>query len=296
MGNEDKAAIEELETTVDFAALVISDELQREIRAVIAIAKRAVEVWPKWYVPTEDVHSMCAKKRIAFVRLDDGKKGETFHVDGSCYSYSDFTNDERFVEVTEAEALARITPAKPDDPFPHYYETLEPSRYAYLRQDSENIGYTVFLDGTDFGEGTWYLHDSENRKRLTEAEAMARVTPLKPVESPYDWVELPPDHVLRKWIDEYCSHGNWCAIRGFAGRTVDSLGHKARCRRKDLPKPIETPKKTRVPVRLWCMAIRFGEAGGSVVVANPDTPPDGDMRYQEIKSDGNGGWEVEVTE
>lgn len=139
---------------------------------------KPAEVWPKWYRYSKDMG-------FTFRVTSDWKyKG---FVDDQAVSNGDWSEAVRadaargcFTELTEAEALARMAPA---DPYPHYYESTE-EEYAYLRRDSEESGQLVLLDGTDFGESTWYPHDGAGRKRLTKAEALALVTPVDPDDIP----------------------------------------------------------------------------------------------------------------
>lgn len=82
----------------------------------------------------------------------------------------------------------------------------------------------------------------------------------EPVESPDDWVELPPEHILRRGVDQYSSgkgeNLRWYDVEGLEGDRVSDWPHdKARCRRKDLPapQPVESPDdwvvQDRVPRR-----------------------------------------------
>jgi len=255
-------------------------KLYKQISAVLAIAKRAIQVeaekpateqkpepaaidpgdvtpeWPKWYVH-KNASLMFYVKRISTETAMYCEREDKTRFDWGELESSHLASG-GWLEVTESEALARITPPAP-------LESL--------------------MNCPDCGEFRGHGHE------------------CKVAEDPEEWIELPPEHALRKGVDELLfSCGRWFAVEGMDGKKIGRLYDKARCRRKHLPQqPTESatpeqeePATKRVPVRLWCMDIRFGESGGGVVVANPDTPPDGDIRYREIKSDSNGGWFVEV--
>jgi len=141
--------------------------------------------------------------------------------------------------------------------YPRYFETRDREYYAYLRQDSATDCVLVQRDGTDY-EGTEVT--LADRAELTEAEAMSRLVPPKPVESPDDWVtqDLVP---ARPGIDEraYQYEGDSSVLCGWAdaaniawpgmprhGTVRGPATVHLRCRRKDLPPVVPpAPKKTR---------------------------------------------------
>jgi hypothetical protein len=156
--------------------------------------------------------------------------------------------------------------------YPRYFETHDREYYAYLRQDSANEFVLVQHDGTDY-EGTEVT--LADRAELTEAEAMSRIEPPKPVESPDDWVtqdrvvprnnidlwcwieagKTPHEHDWQKGVSNFHRHKH-------GDREYPSCSEilHVRCRRKDLP-PVEppTPKKTRTIK--FCEYIVWDEPG-----------------------------------
>jgi hypothetical protein len=73
-----------------------------------------------------------------------------------------------------------------------------------------------------------------------------RLVPAAPVESPDDWVELRPSHVMRRGVDQFYNVDEWQDVIGYHGSRADSTKPgRARCRRKDLP---PMPPKTRTVV------------------------------------------------
>ena len=87
-------------------------------------------------------------------------------------------------------------------PYPHFYEPLSPSM-AYTRRDSETTATIVKKDGEELPD-SWYSTTHEGRKRISEAEALARV---KPVEVfPQYWTAVNDTafaYCLRFAADEY---------------------------------------------------------------------------------------------
>ncbi len=74
------------------------------------------EVWPKWYVPKHDGQKTGYRKLVAYYRCDAKNSGITVHTDGSQFTWEDWDNGHMKLEVTEAEALARVKPQEsPDD-------------------------------------------------------------------------------------------------------------------------------------------------------------------------------------
>jgi hypothetical protein len=246
------------------------------------------EVWPKWYARTDDAISMREKKKIAYHRYDSPNSGETFHTDGTSFTFEHATEDSKKIEVTEAEALARVTPP---ETFPQYWTAINNSLYAYCERFAADKYRLIMRDGTVGPDSPWFPDSGRDRKQITkeEAEALA-VTPqvkITPVESPDDWVtqdRVPP----RDEIDEYLISGLhyvWQPKKkhervemkhgDFVGFNTGKL--QVRCRRKDLP---VMPQPKRVPVRLVCST----EDIGSVNWRMHDDP--GIAGETEIKHDG----------
>jgi len=105
----------------------------------------------------------------------------------------------------------------------------------------------------------------------------------EPVESPDDWVELPPEHVFRRGVDQFSiGQGynlSWVDVEGFAGDKVsDYPGDKARCRRKDLPapQPVESPDDWVVQDRVRA---RSTDRGAWVDEGEPYPPYDFSSRH-----------------
>jgi hypothetical protein len=156
--------------------------------------------------------------------------------------------------------------------YPRYWETHDRAYYAYMRQDSATDIVLVQRDGTDYENTEVTLAD---RAELTEAEAMSRIEPPKPVESPDDWVtqdrvvprnnidlwcwieagKTPHEHDWQKGVSNFHRHKH-------GDREYPSCSEilHVRCRRKDLP-PVEppTPKKTRTIK--FCEYIVWDEPG-----------------------------------
>ena len=110
--------------------------------------------------------------------------------------------------------------------------------------------YSVYF-GESTGHAFWYSSGSVLRGCKSDLDLIAEYDlPTVPVESPDDWVILPPEHVLRCRVDEIqydddpCDR--WHPVMGADGYVVKDWGHAARCRRKDLPpvpavKPVIDP-------------------------------------------------------
>ena len=80
----------------------------REVTEAEALARvKPVEVWPKWYVRTNP--NECYRNHIAYSKMTSADSGETFRKDGSSFKWSE-NNPNGWIEVTESEALARVTP------------------------------------------------------------------------------------------------------------------------------------------------------------------------------------------
>ena len=107
------------------------------------------------------------------------------------------------------------------------------------------------------------------------SEVQSRIeseTPVDfPAEDPEEWVDLPKDHRIRAEIDWYDYGGVFdyvCKGSTLIGvRVGDTQAKKARCRRKDLPKPAK-PKRT-VTVPKW---LCFSSSTGWSVVEQENEP------------------------
>lgn len=148
----------------------------------------------------------------------------------------------------------------PAEVWPKWYSAFEEdSRTAYVVRNKDGTCNNVGRDGKAWSGRRWDSLD-DDREEITEAEALARIIPPTPVESPDDWVTQ--DQCLPRagtdqwrWMrDDGTSYCDWmhCSL----GRDVkhgfkESLFTlQVRCRRKDLP-PLPEPKAERAPVRLW---------------------------------------------
>lgn len=125
MNSEDKAAIDLCEAILNSNVQTIWPLLRRQMNAVIAIAKRSihpdespVDKWPKWYVHRESKYAWYLK-RISATAVELYTEKGLF--DSREWSSCEIENTESgiWIEVTEDEALARITPVEqvesPDD-------------------------------------------------------------------------------------------------------------------------------------------------------------------------------------
>jgi hypothetical protein len=110
----------------------------------------------------------------------------------------------------------------------------------------------LMLCSVYFGESTghafWYSSGSVLRGCKSDLDLIAEYDLPAPVESPDDWVILPPEHVLRCRVDEIQydddPYDRWHPVMGADGYVVKDWGHAARCRRKDLP-PVPPVKPAR---------------------------------------------------
>jgi hypothetical protein len=174
--------------------------------------------------------------------------------------------------------------------FPQWWTTITGDSLrpvAYVLRESKDIWALVYKDGTRHVFGVLLWCDSD-RTQLTKEQAEAMLDKPNLIQSdPEEWVDLPQDHSLRAGVDQYLNHrGIYETVCGMQGTIVQGLdSKKAQCRRKDLPK-IE-PNTNRVAVRLYWY-------DGNIVGRYDHSQPT-DQSFQEIKSDGNGGWYVEVS-
>jgi hypothetical protein len=231
--------------------------------------KPPAEVWPKWHVPTETIISHRSESPVAYFRRDqaykrDEKNGETFLADGTSFTWNDWTQDGTAIEVTEAEALARVTPS------PEFCSIC---------------GVHFVVTGT---------------KACRECTQYAIETTGCPVDSPDDWVEITdPSHMPRDGVDWFNggSNNSWIVhearhVRSTLGEYQKSwCGGKFRCRRKDLP--AKQPATKRVPVRMWVH--RDSRNDDRYNVFAKISPPDHAELYTEILHDADGFY-VEVSE
>ena len=190
------------------------------------------EVWPKWYV-LDETQGVCKVpwyiKRTSeneCLRWGLNCDGVTFGFESQTWKHQ----SELWIEVTEAEALARVTPP---ETFPQYWTAINDVLYAYCERFEPNKYRMVKRDGTVMSDSPWLLTHGQGRTQLTKEQAEALLD--KPQESP--------------------------------------------------PQP--SPK--RVPVRLW-----VSHNDGSLDVQYGDDNPSSHMdEYEEIKHDANGFY-VEV--
>jgi hypothetical protein len=144
--------------------------------------------------------------------------------------------------------------------YPRYWETHDRAYYAFLRQDSATEFVLVQHNGEDY-ENTEEVTLTD-RAEITEAEAMSRIVPVKPVESPDDWVKQ--DRVPVRMHHDECRWSSWpsrmpwisnnhCTVGWMHGRkhvldSGDVAVLSVRCRRKDLP---PKPTTRTVVLREW---------------------------------------------
>jgi hypothetical protein len=158
--------------------------------------------------------------------------------------------------------------------YPRYWETRDRAYYAFLRQDSETEFVLVEYGGEDY-ENTEEVTLAD-RAELTEAEAMSRIVPPKPIESPDDWVTQ--DRVPVRMHHDECRWSSWGSgapwISNIHSTTGWMHGRKhvldsgevavlsVRCRRKDLP-PVESPKPPTLATRTitFCEYIVWDDPG-----------------------------------
>jgi hypothetical protein len=256
------------------------------------------EVWPKYYVcDTWTHHAYIVRSQCK--ALDVVKKDGTVEPGNRKWDICEANNVTRgaYKEVTKQEAQQRLeTYCKPAEVWPKWYVHNDPSRDWCVEQFKEDrcrvhraTGVKddqlwIEMYNVHVNDGTWL--------KVTEAEALARVTPIEPVESPDDWVTQ--DRVPARpgidqrayadgtrvtlWEDAKCLDWDKPAMHG---TKINNTTLEIRCRRKDLP--AKQPATKRVPVRLY-----FRKDDGVVVQA--DEMPDD--RFTEI----HGSFYVEVTE
>lgn len=258
------------------------------------------EVFPKWYVHKKPELPWCLKRPDKSSFVCCSREGQSQRILDWNDEHDDIVSDGEWIEVTEAEALARVKPA---EVWPQYWtkSRFSNDKVAYVELVADSQWIVVYTDGhrSRIQNGLFF---SVNRKQLTKEQAEALIdkgnqeAAGNPQESPYDYVIQ--DRVPMRATDEMqwstWSKDYWC-IAGFVlvNRHNGKLRHgyvdddgltlSVRCLRKDLP-PIPSPK--RVPVRLFINAVTHNVYGCSV----PDRPESD----KEVYSDGNGSWYVEV--
>lgn len=172
--------------------------------------------------------------------------------------------------------------------FPQWWTALDNVSFAYILRTSIDKCEVINKDGSVSCSRSWDEFDGKKRTQLTKEQAEAMLDKPNLIQSdPEEWVDLPQDHSLRAGVDQYLNYrGIYETVCGMQGTIVQDLNSKkAQCRRKDLPK-IE-PNTNRVAVRLYWY-------DGNIVGRYDHSQPT-DQSFQEIKSDGNGGWYVEVS-
>jgi len=232
--------------------------------------KPPAEVWPKWYRWSDE------SLTFAFSRMADGtvfthQSGvPTLQSDDWHVSLQGALKAGNLIEVTEAEAIARVKPAvtreeiaertiervKRFDPSavnpaePIAAERVPDNRPA--REVIEDM-LTWLNEDPDDGDMSSANAALAGRRWLEDnpEDTTADVVPLvtAAVESPDDWVEITDqEHVLRKNVDQMSSNGGvWVDVFESHGTLLSRRGGKARCRRRDLPAPpVLQPKRTPV--------------------------------------------------
>ena len=245
--------------------------LTEQIKAVIAIAKRAIqppsEVWPKWYVTKQnnDGYYVCYSETDVWHRDQVGNTAKQYA------RASVLMDDKYWTDVSEAEALARVKPLT-----------------------------NVLSNCPECGEFRGHGHECVTYQSL-QGTPVATIK-ITPVESPDDWVtqdRVParPEIDQRRytttrgktpWADAGCL--DWDRLEEAThGREINGTTLELRCRRKDLP-PMpqqygEQPVVNRVPVRLWA------DDTDDYILWRSERPWPG---CREVTPDGNGGWCIEV--
>jgi len=300
------------------------------------------DVWPKYYLTspfTADPVFHFGIKNAHYYRLDSSLRGECVDAGGSV-RVSSFdiqrirSSPGSWIEVTEAEALARVKPVgrtcvscgeKPavenmvackdcwdysvdrvGVPVELPDDWVEISNSAHLIRKCDQI--------SDYGT-QWYgpssLTGAEGKRLLDSGflRVRCRRIDLPLVELPDDWVTQDRVHPRPacdyfRWRSKTQNATIWAPVEahhklggkhGFFN-TSDCTTLEVQCGREDLPKQplmIETyaeqPAVNRVAVRLW----RDKESGQIVGTLPGDEYAVGDLA-EEVKSDGNGGWELRI--
>ncbi len=142
--------------------------------------------------------------------------------------------------LTEAEALALLTPK--NDPEDWVTQDRVPARPGIDQEQWHGKVWIQWRDISDTGIAVRSAMRHGDKDRVGDTLSLRcrrKDLPVVVQNVDEDWVELPPEHELRKGIDQILfSDGDWHVVDGFAGATVEEFGDKARCLRKDLP-PIE---------------------------------------------------------
>ena len=216
------------------------------------------EVWPKWYVPTQSPRMSGCVKYIAYYRCDTKNGGITVHTDGSQFTWEDWDNPDMKKEVTEAEALARVTPQESPDDWvtqDHMPDRPEIDEWRWVGPNHTSSWYKSVRN-----QQPYHRHGYKDEDSVFEVRC--RRKDLPPLASP---VEHPSNQQLFEMVANLRDQ-------------MDAMS-----KRKESPLP--SPKC--VPVRLLCST----EDVGSVIWRMSDDP--GYAGETEIKHDANGFY-VEV--
>ena len=278
------------ESVLKYASL----KVRQALWSVIALAERAIHPvaeqkpeWPKWYVHRDQ--SVCWFRKIYETGpwlMCEQHFPTTTH---GTYTLGDFGADDKYfiiqgywIEVTETEALARVTPAVAPGNVPVA---------AVTKHDKHQ------------STATWTAASVNNRVACEECLDYAADRVGVPVESPDDWVpqdrEPARDGIDQwRWVNEDGEPlSQWRATetkwRGTHGGGHDGYFFRVQCRRRDLPKqPLTAETYGKQPV-VNRVAVRLYWYDGNIVGRYEHSQPM-DESFQEIRSDGNGGWFIEV--
>jgi hypothetical protein len=205
---------------------------------------KPAEVWPKWYVPN------WKNATVTYFQVDDSSgKGVARERSGilrAFHSWDDTSGNT--TEVTEAEALARVT--QPD--------TSRPKNIHGTANDADESP----VESPD----DWVTQDR---------------VPVRPVFDECRWSSWGDNDV---WIRNNDNTYTWMHGRTekLDGGNQDAV-LSVRCLRKDLP--AKQPAAKRVPVRLWVRNDACSHANGAIVIAKPESPDD---EMIELLHDGDG--------
>lgn len=234
----------------------------------IALLDKPAKTFPAYYIHCDPSHKWyvraTTRESLPDVHLADGS---VVRSQADWDDIDSFVNSGAWLEVTEAEAIARIAVDKaPAEVWPKYY-VCNINSPGYYRCDSEYQVWHIEPNATEKQHTpASTLRNKAIWTEVTEAEAKARVTKtiepalsieFVPVAPEMDWVVQ--DRVpARNNIDEWC----WCKFgklpekwsSGFAGLSSTIMhGHvmwddvlHLRCRRKDLP-PVPAPPEETFP-------------------------------------------------
>jgi hypothetical protein len=191
-------------------------------------------VWPKWYV--------ARSTQVVFSRhADDTLKVEGQSLPAGTELHWSIADDHRvssceWVEITESEALARVTP--PED-------TSRPKNIHGTANDADE-------SAEDPGE---VFPDWVTQDRVPARNGIDEVR----------WSDWKSD----AWIP-----ANRNSKPNMHGERISGVTATLfiRCRRKDLP--AKQPATNRVPMRLWVRNDACSHDQGAIVIAKPESPDD----------------------